>query len=487
MAITYEAANTTPFATATTAYSFTPDAGVQADDVFVVAVAHRQDSSVNVPANTLETPVLKAEITAGDRYATVFVWKATSTSTAAVGFTLTVASAGNVAWMRFRGVDTTDPVDVSSPGTYTYPTPNPAPSITTTVNNAFIVGGISCGSGSAVPGVPSTGGWVSRITTTVATGLLATKGVQPSAGATGSASFTTSPTTINTTVWQLALRPAGAVAAPALVHTMTDLSTPTSISAKVKGSNATSARLKVGTNPAVTTGVVYGSSVTLDANGYADLTCTGLTPWTQYYYAVELTGSSVVTTAQVGKAKTLPTPGTPTSFTIGFGSCNEFYDETMSISLTAFSNLNTRDPDLFVHLGDISYEDNASSSQASQRAGLEYNINFAASFRSAFAGRQSVCVASDHDSGGNNAFPGAWSPAIRAARKQVLPVPDCPDPNGLYGSTVFGRVRMIYLDTRNFMAADFSTRPGRRCCRPSRGRRPGTPTAARRRTSASRR
>ena len=458
MAITYEAANTTPFSVASTTFSFTPDAGVQADDVFVVAVAHRQDSNVNVPANTLETPVNKAEITTGDRHVTVFVWRATSTSTAAVTFTLTASTVGNVAWARFRGVDVSDPVDVTSPGNYTYPTPNPAPSITTTVANAFVVGGIACGSSSATPGVP--GGWTSRVTTTVSTGLIATKGVQASAGATGSAAFTTSPTTINTVSWQLALRPAGAVTAPALTHTLTDLSTPTSISAKIKGTNATSARLKVGTNLAVTTGVVYGSSVTLDANGYADLVCTGLNPWTQYYYAVELTGSTVETTAQVGKAKTLPNPGTPTSFTIGFGSCNEFYDETMSISLTAFTNLNARDPDLFVHLGDISYEDNASSSQASQRAGLEYNLNFNASMRSSFAGRQSVCLASDHDSGGNNAFPGAWSPAIRAARKQVLPVPDCPDPNGLYGSTVFGRVRMIYLDTRNFMAADFSTRLG---------------------------
>lgn len=249
------------------------------------------------------------------------------------------------------------------------------------------------------------------------------------------------------------------VVAPTFTHAVTGLATSTSIRAKVKVGSATSVRMKVATNTGLTTGVVFGTASTPDANGYAEVECTGLSPWTQYYFGLEITGANVLTTAQVGKAKTLPTPGTPTSFTIAFGSCNDYINPPAT-SLTAFTNIAARNPDIFVHLGDFTYSDNASTSQASHRADLETTINYNASMRAVLAGSNGIYTKSDHDAGPNNSFPGTQTPSNRAAMLQVLPDLDCPDPNGLYGSRVVGRVKLIVLDTRYFAVQGGTTRIG---------------------------
>lgn len=389
----------------------------------------------------------------------VYTYVVPSPVPSSVAFTWTTAQRGTLCWQILRGAHPTTPVDVVSVTPYGFDVwPKVVPSMTTTVAECYIQGGVQQGSGSAVITQPS--GWASKNNGAQRKGYMAAKGSQAAAGASGTVSFASTQTSTDGRAWQMAIRPASAVVAPSATNIVnTGKSTSTSISVKVKVLNTTTARLRVGTNTGVTTGVVFGAPTAPDADGYVHLTCTGLSPLTQYYYALELTGASVITTAMLGKSKTRPTDGAPTSFTIGFGSCNDFVTGNMSVSLTAFTNLNTRNPDVFVHTGDITYADNESSSQAAQRADLELSFGFSTTFRSAFTGRESMCIASDHDSGKNNAFPGAYTTPIRNARKQVLSVPDCPDPNGLYGSDVYGRVRLIYLDTRNFAVAN-TTRLG---------------------------
>lgn len=456
MAITYEAAGNSPFSTSTTTFSFTPDAGVQANDVFVVAVSHRNNSTVTVPSGTAETPISKAEMTAGDRYVTVFAWVASGTSTSPVTFALSVSTPGAVAWARFRGVDTTDPVNVSSPGTYTYPTPNPAPSVTTTVANTYLVGGIMLGSGSATPGVPA--GWTSRATTTVSTGLIATKGVQASAGASGSASFTSSPTTTNSIAWQLALRPAAAVASPSLTYSVLGAVTDGGASVRARCADTTSIRLKVATNSGLTTGVVFSSSQSVDSDGTAGVSVTGLSADTAYYYGVEMTGpGGTVTSAAFGPFTTWPNPGTAESFSFAFGSCHSYAETTSSV---AFTRISARNPRLFFHLGDFHYADNTSSSQASHLNDLATQINQLSGLKTLMANVPTVYSKSDHDSGDNGSFPGAQTPGNRGAYLQTFPTYTRPDSDGLYQSFVLGRVRFIVLDTRYFAEEDGSTRLG---------------------------
>lgn len=461
MAITYEGANSTPFTTSTASWSFTPDAGVAADDIFVVMVAHRDNTSITSVGGTalgsLTVAINKAELTTADRHLTVFLWKATSSSTSAVAMVMSAATVGSVAWARFRGVDTTTPLNVTSTANHANPTPNVVPSITTTVANAFVVGGLTVGSSSNSVTVPGT--WTIRATASQAVGAIATKGIQASAGATGTVSFGTTPSTsLNTLGWQLALRPAAAAASPTLMYTVLGAVTDAGASIRARCSDTTSIRLKVATNSSLTTGVVFSSSASTDSDGTAGASVTGLSPDTAYYYGVEMTGpGGTVTTSAYGPFTTWPTPGTPESFSFAFGSCHSYAETTSS---AAFTRISARNPRLFFHLGDFHYADNTSTSQASHLNDLATQINQLSGLKTLMANVPTVYSKSDHDTGDNGSFPGTQTAPNRAAHLQTFPSYTRPDSNGLYHSFVLGRIRFIVLDTRYFAAPDGSTRLG---------------------------
>lgn len=254
----------------------------------------------------------------------------------------------------------------------------------------------------------------------------------------------------------------GNAAGPTVSQLIVGAVTGTGFTVSVKSSGQASVRAKVGTDEWVTAGVVYGSSGTVDGDGWAKSTVTGLSPSTTYYVAVEgTTAGSVVTTGPpLGEGKTLPAAGVA-SFTFGFGSCFDHLNGSLTTPVSgAFGRLAARDPDLFFHLGDFTYADNTGSSQASHRGDLESVLNYSAAQRSFLARTPSVYVKSDHDAGGgNNSFPGSWTAGNRAAALQVFPYGTRPDSNGLYHSFVVGRVRFIVTDTRYFAVAG-STRLG---------------------------
>jgi hypothetical protein len=222
-------------------------------------------------------------------------------------------------------------------------------------------------------------------------------------------------------------------------------------------------RVKWGTNTAVTTGVVYTSSATPDADGYASCTTTGLAANTQYYYLVEMTnttgGTVVVDSARAGAGKTLVTAGTPANFSVGFGSCHEPLSGTDTD--VVYSRMRTRGVDLFLHLGDFHYADSLSTSQATHRGHLETQMDTHAALKTLVAEVPTVYIKSDHDAGGgNDSIPGVWTAPNRAAYLQVFPTITRPNSNGLYGSVVVGRVRFIFTDTRYFSTQ--STTPSAR-------------------------
>lgn len=213
-----------------------------------------------------------------------------------------------------------------------------------------------------------------------------------------------------------------------------------------------STRVSAGQSVRVRTAGADGTAGTPDSAGWSKSTLTGLAAATVAAYDVEITeiDGHVSTVTEVGQGKTLPAAGSQAGFTFGFGSCFD----TLSGSLTtpntgAFARLRARNPDLFFHLGDFTYADNAGTSQASHRADLEQALGYSPALQDLVRDTATVYVKSDHDAGGgNNSAPGVWTAGNRAAALQVFPYATRPDSNGLYHSFVVGRVRFIVTDTR---------------------------------------
>src|SRR5690606_26264347 len=86
-----------------------------------------------------------------------------------------------------------------------------APTITTAVDGAFVIGGLNVTSGSV--GVTPPAGWTVRANGSRRKGVLATKAVQAAAGSAGAATWTLAAAN-DAQAWQAALRPAGAAGGP---------------------------------------------------------------------------------------------------------------------------------------------------------------------------------------------------------------------------------------------------------------------------------
>lgn len=228
-----------------------------------------------------------------------------------------------------------------------------------------------------------------------------------------------------------------------LVHAWTGIPDGSSIPLTVKTSGATTVAVKYGTDAAITQGVVTTASVAPDSAGYADFSLTGLTA-DEYWYAPVIDGA---VSSSVGHFK--PDPGFGTQFKIAFGSCLE----SGSSNSTAFNNLLTKSPNLFLHLGDFHYDDNVSTSAASHRASMENQITGNTGLRTVLRQVPTAYTLSDHDSGSNDwsGGPKAWTVPVNQALSQVVPYkPATTDFSGHYWSFVYGGVRVIMLDCHSF-------------------------------------
>lgn len=168
----------------------------------------------------------------------------------------------------------------------------------------------------------------------------------------------------------------------------------------------------------------------------ASYTLTGLQPSTVYHY--ELAGQS-------GHLKTFPAG--PASFSIVLASCAETGSEH-----PVFPTMARHEPLLFLHTGDLHYEDIA--------------VNDISLFRAAYSRALSSKVQSglyravpvnyvwdDHDFGPNNANSTApGREASRLAYREIVPhyaLPAGPGDAPIYHAFSIGRVRFIVLDTRS--------------------------------------
>ena len=121
-----------------------------------------------------------------------------------VAFTFPSAVRGNAVWWLARGVTLTGAQSSITASWQSNTTTVTAPSITGVPAGAFIYGGLSYGSGSAVVNPPASP-WVTLQDAGERRGFVASKGVQATAGSTGAATFGVPAATNAGRAWQLAL------------------------------------------------------------------------------------------------------------------------------------------------------------------------------------------------------------------------------------------------------------------------------------------
>jgi phosphodiesterase/alkaline phosphatase D-like protein len=228
--------------------------------------------------------------------------------------------------------------------------------------------------------------------------------------------------------------------------------TPTGATVSTKFGNLTGgerAQLVASTSSALTSPIT-GTSVTVDANGYAKLPTGALSSNTTYFYGVSINGG---TATQIGSFKTYPTVSTtPTSFTFGFASC-------ANADTAALPNLKAKNPAFFMHMGDLGYFDINTNDQTAFRSGIDGVIN-RTNHKPFFKDVPVHYVWSDHDWNTNDSNGSAASgPAAQAVYRQI--VPHYPlgstDGRGIYYTFVYGRVRFIVTDLRSYKSAQSAT------------------------------
>jgi len=382
---------------------------------------------------------------------------------ASVSFTggSTTASRMSVIVARVTGHNASTPFDVAAAadkgptGTTTFN----APAITTVNANALVLWFITKNSGSATAGAaPTTTDGPTRIAYTdgaVEAGRVqaAFTQTQAAAGSTGTPLFTSAASSQWTAI-TAAVRPAAAAstATPGTyVSAWTGDPDGDSVPIKVKTTGAASVRLKVGTDAGVTTGVTWTAPVVPDSSGYSRFVLAGLPNGAARRYQVEVDG---VLAAPVGSFTT-DTPAAQLSYRAAFGSCLTSGNSTR----TAFDNILANQPRLMLHLGDWGYDNNVSTSQASQQASVEKQIAANGGLRDLIRQVPTVWQFSDHDSGQNDwtGGPGPQTPAVLASYAEVVPYEGTLPAGGIYRAVHCGRIKYILTDGRSFKSAASAT------------------------------
>lgn len=460
MAVSYIDAGLVEYPSGGTSSTFTlslAPAGFQVGDVLVVSIscASGGATSLTPPSGAIEVfgPASgPAGVNGG-----VYLYAIGDPKPASVTWTWAGAERGTLAWVQLRGAKVSAMLDVAGIGAWSgdYVTSWSAPGMTTASDGSYLVGGLIIGSGSSTITPPA--GWTLRTDAAQREGTIFTKGLAATAGA--QAGFSVSGPSVYGRAWQLAVRDAAAVAPPQQSNLILGIPTPSTLGASVRTADTTSVRLKVGTDDAVTAGVVWGAAVTPDGAGWAKVTSGAIAPDTDYWCRVELTGSSTELGPVVGPIRTAPTPGTPTSFAFMVGGDIEEGSDAGETWASMAQHLDGAR--FFLGTGDMHPYDNTSSSQASHRADWESALASFPTLRNALGNLPSAMGFSDHDAGGgNNSAPGVWTAPNVAAYQQVWPYPTSPMlPRNCGASFVWGRVRVIILDDYHERTATYKVSP----------------------------
>lgn len=228
--------------------------------------------------------------------------------------------------------------------------------------------------------------------------------------------------------------------------------TQTTFTVVSKLSNATSVRLKVATDAALTQNVTWVSAQTPDSLSYVRHAATGLSAGTQYYYQLADTpsGGSETLIGSVGMAKTLKAAGSPQNFRVALVSCIT----QAAADPAAINDWTAWNADLNIFTGDLDYSGTTSTDLPTQVGVYEKQITNSAGLNALVANAWGYYCRSDHEAGPDNGdSDNAYTATNIAAYQQVFPYGALGDsespPHGLYQTWVVGRVRFIMVDIRN--------------------------------------
>lgn len=449
MAIALEGTPTLYEAASGTSVVIPYPSGIQAGEVLWAAVSHTSNTAPTT--NPGDGWVLAHGQDTGSASCATSTWYkiADGTETGSVTFTGIADGRQTGSMARFSGVDNANPLDTTPSGDYEFSTTTVIPGITTVTDGCLLIHTMALHAANRATNDIVTLAGTTRYSITTGTGRI--QGVytepQTTAGATGTRTWSkTGAQALEFLGIMAALRPdtGGAPPAPALTRRVVGISeTPSTVGVvTVKTTNASSVRIKASTDSAGTTGVVYGTPATPNANGFATLTVSGLTPDTHYYYRIAMEDSEATetldTASTIGRLRTAPTG--QANFAFNFGSCTNGSD---SASLAA---IDARDDALFLHLGDFFYADGSGTGLTNIKSKLEAKLD-ATNHAALFATTPMSYTPSDHDATANNSTgttdPTAWT-NWNTAFSELFPCP------ATYYTWVWGRVRFIQLDQRSF-------------------------------------
>ena len=204
-------------------------------------------------------------------------------------------------------------------------------------------------------------------------------------------------------------------------------------------------RLALGTAAGLASPKYFGAITTTTAAGNsAMIDAAGLTPDTEYFYGFEVAGVLRTEANSRGRFRTFPSGAA--SFKIAFSGDSHYTTPNQS----AFDEILAARPLLFIHLGDLHYNDTNTTNLDDYRANYDRVLN--QSNESAFfRGVPLAYMWDDHDAMGNDcdgSFIGV--PSARTVYRERVPHYQIGPTDGSIGqSFTIGRVRVIMTDTRS--------------------------------------
>lgn len=200
----------------------------------------------------------------------------------------------------------------------------------------------------------------------------------------------------------------------------------------------------------VATGALVGADGTYHV---ARLAVAGLAPGRSYYYGFAING--VPDLDHVGTLRTPEAAGLPTDFRVVFGSCS---DPGLSNPDGAFGAIKNTGALMFVHMGDLHYEDIGVDNLAAARTGLHKHTGLAG-VASLYRGMPVAYTYDDHDSGPDNNHQGtanfaAFMANTSQAYREMVPHFVLAQPGGVGWTPgvaqawTLGRVRFLMPDLR---------------------------------------
>ena len=435
---------------------------VVAGDVWLAQVSVSSTTST-APSGWTAAPGAHAQVGDAPISSTLYYRIVTGSEASTYTWTgLSGTSRATVIVQAYSGVNTTTPFDVAPSAISTssdadtgstLATSLTVPGITTATAGAMLISGCTLNAAASAsltvpPGtalVATTGGTGRR-------GSLAQE-LRATAGATGDRTWVESPTTVSLqfAAWLGALRPAtpgggGGTPTPVL---QARISGPGGMTT-AKTTDATSVRLKYGTDQAVTAGTGFTAAAVPDSAGWSRIPApTGLTAGAYYYGRFAMKDADDVETldTMTSPIRFRVPPVAPTSFSFCVSSCTNAADSA------AMSAIAARNDDLVIHLGDMWYADGSGTTLANYQTRMGDKLAVA-NHASALRVSSLVYTPSDHDFAMTNDGNGGTTPTGRdlfnQVYRQLIPTPAIPATLGYYYSFTWGRVRFIVLDTRTF-------------------------------------